>query len=68
VRIFFTRGEPSGWVLTVEDDGRGLSSAAPSVGTGLGRKVISAMAKNLDAAITFDPDHAGVRAIVRFEG
>jgi two-component sensor histidine kinase len=58
-------------VLTVEDDGCGLEVAgaltgAPSKGTGLGAKVIRAMASSLKSAVEFDPAHKGVRAQVRF--
>jgi two-component sensor histidine kinase len=54
--------------LTVEDDGPGLgggASAAPG-GTGMGQKVIAAMAASLDSSLDFDPRHKGVRAVLRF--
>jgi two-component sensor histidine kinase len=51
--------------LTVEDDGCGMSSGDTPRGTGLGAKLIAAMAKTLKSAVVLDPDHAGVRASVR---
>ena len=38
--------------------------AAPR-GTGLGRKLIRAMAQSLQAEVAYDRDHAGVRATLR---
>jgi two-component sensor histidine kinase len=59
-------------VLTVEDDGCGFPAgavlgAAPIKGTGLGARVIGAMASSLRSQVIFDPEHAGVRAQVRFD-
>ncbi len=51
--------------LTVEDDGPGMPDTAPQ-GTGLGQKVIAAMAASLGSTLAFDPAHAGVRAVVVF--
>ena len=59
-------------VVTVEDDGVGMATApAPDSGakaksTGLGQKVIAAMVRSLDASMTFDPGHRGVRAVLTF--
>jgi two-component sensor histidine kinase len=66
VRIFFSRVGETSYRLVVEDDGRGFSPTDPAQGTGLGRTVISAMARNLNAALTFDPDHPGARAVLTF--
>jgi two-component sensor histidine kinase len=65
VRVLFTLDEGQ-HVLVVEDDGPGFSPADPAKGTGLGRAVISAMAKNLNSKIVFDPDHKGARAVLSF--
>jgi two-component sensor histidine kinase len=64
VRIIFGAHD-AGYRLVVEDDGPGFS-AAPAQGTGLGRTVISAMAKNLCSEIVFDSGHPGVRAVLSF--
>ena len=70
VRISLKRDAEDMVVLTVEDDGCGLSAAglasAPIKGTGLGGRVIGAMASSLRSQIVFDPAHKGVRAQVRF--
>ena len=48
--------------LVVEDDGGGLQPDLPAQGTGLGARVIRAMADSLGAQIAYDPQHQGVRA------
>ncbi len=53
-------------LLTVEDDGPGLGDGAPK-GTGLGSKIVSAMAGALKSALEFDPAHQGVRARLAFD-
>lgn len=53
-------------LLTVEDDGPGLGDGQPR-GTGLGGKIISAMASGLRSAVEYDPSYAGVRARLAFD-
>jgi len=53
-------------LLTVEDDGPGMGEGSPK-GTGLGGKIISAMAGGLRSALEIDPEHAGVRARLAFD-
>ena len=55
-------------LLTVEDDGPGLGdqSAGPK-GTGLGSKIVAAMAGGLRSAVRFDDAHKGVRAQLAFD-
>jgi two-component sensor histidine kinase len=52
----------------VEDDGRGMPQTMAPQGTGLGQRVIAAMAKSLNAAVQFDANHDGARAVLAFEG
>jgi two-component sensor histidine kinase len=71
VRISLKRDDDDMVVLTVEDDGCGLPAGsglgtAPIKGTGLGARVIGAMASSLRSEVVFDPEHSGVRAQVRF--
>ena len=53
-------------LLTVEDDGPGMGDGAPK-GTGLGGKIVSAMASGLRSALEIDPEHKGVRARLAFD-
>ncbi|WP_396592709.1 sensor histidine kinase [Brevundimonas sp. R86498] len=53
-------------ILTVEDDGPGLGDGKPK-GTGLGGKIITAMASGLRSAVEFDGAHKGVRAHLAFD-
>jgi len=65
VRVSLMRDDDRAILLTVEDDGRGLGAGAAPAGTGLGARVIRAMAESLGSRITYDPGHAGVRAALR---
>jgi two-component sensor histidine kinase len=53
-------------MLTVEDDGPGMGDGKPK-GTGLGSKIVSAMAGGLRSAVEFDAAHVGVRAQIVFD-
>jgi two-component sensor histidine kinase len=64
VRIALTRDGEDRFVLKVEDDGCGIEADAKPKGTGLGTKVIRAMAKSLHAQLTYDVKHQGVRAVL----
>ena len=64
VRIALTRDGDDRFLLKVEDDGCGIEAGTKPKGTGLGTKVIRAMAKSLQAQLSYDPDHRGVRAIL----
>ncbi|WP_087000142.1 sensor histidine kinase [Rhizobium sullae] len=52
--------------LAVEDDGAGFDHSGPAKGTGLGTKILTAMAASLKAELTYDPAHHGTRAILVF--
>jgi two-component sensor histidine kinase len=64
VRIVLVRDGEERFVLKVEDDGCGIKTDATPKGTGLGTKVIRAMAKSLQAHLSYDPAHRGVKAIL----
>ena len=53
--------------LVVEDDGAGMVDGGAPKGTGLGRKVIAAMATSLSSKVEFDSSHQGVRARLAFD-
>lgn len=54
-------------VLRVEDDGPGFDPAAAPTGTGLGGRIISAMAANLKTRVVYEPG-PGARAVLRIPG
>jgi two-component sensor histidine kinase len=64
VRIVLERAD-DGLMLTVEDDGRGIVEGGGAQGTGLGGRLIRAMASSLRSEVIYDPEHAGVRATLR---
>lgn len=55
----------NGLLLSVEDDGAGIVEGGSPRGTGLGGRLIRAMASSLRSEIIYDPGHAGVRATLR---
>jgi len=52
--------------LSITDDGVGLLVKADPRSTGLGQRIVSAMAAKLDATLERDPEHAGTRIVIRF--
>ena len=65
VRIRLSGGDTGMFELSVEDDGCGLPPDGSIKGTGLGTKLVRAMAASLQAEVSFDSDHPGCRAMVR---
>jgi two-component sensor histidine kinase len=59
-----TQGEDI--VLSIADDGVGLNGKSDPRSTGMGQRIVSAMATKLEASVERDPDHAGTRIVVRF--
>lgn len=66
IRVILTPDENGRALLTVEDDGPGMGDGGVK-GTGLGGKIISAMASGLRSAVEFDHGHKGVRARLAFD-
>ncbi|MDP1777347.1 MAG: CHASE3 domain-containing protein [Brevundimonas sp.] len=66
IRVSLGEGPNGRAILTVEDDGPGMGDGAVK-GTGLGGKIISAMASGLRSAVEFDTAHKGVRARLTFD-
>lgn len=52
--------------LTVEDDGAGFDPSSPARGTGLGTRILTAMAASLKSDFSYDPGHDGTRATLVF--
>ncbi len=65
VRVALRRIDDDIFLLAVEDDGCGIPEDAVPRGTGLGTKLIRAMAQSLQSIVEYDPTHAGVRATLR---
>ncbi len=53
-------------VLSISDDGVGLNGKSDPRSTGMGQRIVSAMAAKLEASVERDPAHAGTRIVVRF--
>ncbi|MFN4295582.1 MAG: sensor histidine kinase [Brevundimonas sp.] len=66
IRVLLERQGDTRAMLTVEDDGPGMGDGKPK-GTGLGGKIISAMAHGLKSSLEIDPEHTGVRARMVFD-
>jgi two-component sensor histidine kinase len=63
VRIRFGR-DGDRFRLVVEDDGCGIDPNTAPRGTGIGTRVIGAMAKSLHGELNYDPAHRGVRVVL----
>ncbi len=62
IRVRFARDGDKKFRLEVEDDGCGLSKASSPQGTGLGSKLVAAMAQSLSSKVEYDSAHSGCRA------
>jgi two-component sensor histidine kinase len=66
VRVSLTRDGSDGiYVLAVEDDGVGLGAEPRTQGSGLGSRLIRAMAQSLKTSVEYDSSAGGVRAVLR---
>src|SRR6266436_6607911 len=52
--------------LVIADDGVGLNGKSDPRSTGMGQRIVSAMASKLEATVERDPNHAGTRIVVTF--
>jgi two-component sensor histidine kinase len=52
--------------LSIADDGVGLNVKTDPRSTGMGQRIVTAMAQKLDANVERDPKHAGTRIVLRF--
>ena len=53
-------------VLSIADDGVGLNARTDPRSTGMGQRIVTAMATKLEASVERDPSHIGTRIVVRF--
>ncbi len=53
-------------VLSIADDGVGLDVKSDPRSTGMGQRIVAAMALKLEASVARDPAHAGTRIVLRF--
>ena len=65
IRVALTREGDDFFVLAVEDDGVGIVANAKPKGTGLGTRLLKAMAASLQSAVEYIPGNPGVRATLR---
>jgi two-component sensor histidine kinase len=59
-------GEGDNLVLSIADDGVGLNVKSDPRSTGMGQRIVTAMANKLDASVERDPTHVGTRIVLRF--
>jgi two-component sensor histidine kinase len=64
IRVDLRLADPRHFVLRVEDDGCGIAAGSAPQGTGVGTKLIAAMAKSLKSAVELESAN-GVRATLR---
>jgi len=62
------RADGDKFLLRVEDDGIGMPADGAVKGTGLGSKLVNAMAATLKSAVDYDTGHKGVRATLLAAG
>jgi len=53
-------------VLSIADDGVGLNAKSDPRSTGMGQRIVTAMALKLEADVERDPAHAGTKIVLRF--
>jgi len=66
IRVDFAREGDGHFQLSVEDDGCGMESGASPRGTGMGTKLITAMARSLGSEVIYEHERrGGVKATLR---
>ncbi len=66
VRVGLKRVDPETAALFVADDGIGWSGAGPVKGTGLGTRIVQAMATTLESRVEYELTSPGTRVTLRF--
>jgi two-component sensor histidine kinase len=59
-------GRGSELELSIADNGVGLNARTDPRSTGMGQRIVTAMAAKLAASVERDPDHSGTRIVLRF--
>jgi two-component sensor histidine kinase len=67
IRVSLRRAGGNRFELMVEDDGIGWTGVGEPKGTGLGSRIIKAMASSLQGQVSYDTGHAGTRVTLEFE-
>ena len=60
------RAQDDHLLLSIADDGVGLNVKSDPRSTGMGQRIVTAMASKLEASVERDPAHAGTRIVLRF--
>jgi len=60
------KAEGDDLVLSISDDGVGDNGSSDPRSTGMGQRIVSAMATKLEASVERDPNHQGTRIVLRF--
>src|SRR3984893_7518949 len=60
------KAEGDDLLLSIADSGVGLNVKTDPRSTGMGQRIVTAMASKLEASVERDPSHAGTRMVVRF--
>lgn len=68
IRVAVARDGTDGLSLTVEDDGIGWTGEGQPRGTGLGSRIVKAMATNLRSALIYRESGPGTKATLLFQG
>ena len=63
IRVILRRSDDGRLTISVEDDGVGWTGTGAVRGTGLGTKVVTAMASQLQTSVTYEPVAKGTRAV-----
>ncbi|WP_114228574.1 MULTISPECIES: response regulator [Sphingomonas] len=65
IRVKLAEQRPSGFRLEIEDDGVGMKAGDKPKGSGLGSKIIQAMARSMSANFAYEAAPSGVRAVLQ---
>ena len=66
IRVSLGRVADGRLSLVVEDDGIGWTGVGTPQGSGLGSRIVKAMASNLRSTVIYDTARSGTRAVLEF--